>query len=90
MRPINDNASNEVQVAPPDSIGLAGVLAAIGCPVLEGPPLVSSEAWLDRMHADHNNIVQLSKPASMCADSISHAASKVFETFVAVAGSDQR
>ena len=60
---------------------------ALGRPLLEGPPPVPSEAWLDQVHTDSRNIVQLSEPAPIAADSISHAAGKVFELLVAVDGS---
>lgn len=62
---------------------------AHGSPVREGPPPVPSEAWLDQVYVDHNNIVQLSEPAAMAADSINHATSHVFEMLVAVDGLDQ-
>lgn len=55
---------------------------ALGHPLMEGPPPVPSEAWLDQIHATHRNIVQLSEPASMAADNISHAVSAVFELLV--------
>ena len=61
----------------------------LGHPLMEGPPPVPSEAWLDQIHATHRNIVQLSTPYPMAADSISDAVSEMFEMLVAVDGSNQ-
>lgn len=43
------------------------------------PSVELSEVWLDRLHADHRNLVQLSQPAPMVADSAEEALDRVFE-----------
>lgn len=40
------------------------------------------EAWLQKLHADHQNIVQLSPPTPMVADSVSDAIERVFDLMV--------
>lgn len=41
-----------------------------------------SEAWLDELHRDHRNIVQLSPPAPLVADSAEQALDKVFDLMI--------
>lgn len=43
------------------------------------PSVELSEAWLERLHSDHRNLVQLSQPTPMVAASADEALDRVFE-----------
>ena len=49
---------------------------------LFGPGVELTEDWLWRLHADHQNIVQLSAPVPMVAESADEALESVFELMV--------
>ncbi len=49
---------------------------------LFGPDVELTEDWLWRLHADHQNIVQLSAPVPMVAESADEALETVFELMV--------
>lgn len=46
------------------------------------PPVELSEAWMERLHSDHRNIVQLSRPAPMMAASADDAMERIFDELV--------
>ena len=49
---------------------------------LLGPDVELSEEWLWRLHAEHQNIVQLSAPVPMVAESADEALERVFDLMV--------
>ena len=49
---------------------------------LFGPAFEQSEDWLAQMYRDHQNVVQLSPPTPMVADSADDAMDRVFELMV--------
>lgn len=49
---------------------------------LFGPKVELSEGWLWRLHADHQNIVQVSAPTPMVAESADDALERVFDLMV--------
>ena len=44
--------------------------------------IVPSEDWLERLHKDHRNIVQISSPTPMVAETVEEALDKVFDLLV--------
>lgn len=49
---------------------------------LFGPSVELSEEWLERVYRDHQNVVQLSTPTPMVADSADEALERVFDLLV--------
>jgi hypothetical protein len=55
---------------------------SITSPTLDEPEISLSEDWLTAVHSDHRNIVQLSPPLPLIADSATEALDRVFDELI--------
>lgn len=81
-RAIDENASLDAIWSFIDQVGAEVDNFDEATQSLFGPEVELTEAWLWRLHADHQNIVQLSPPAPMAAESADEALESVFDLMV--------
>ena len=81
-RAIDENASLGAVWSFIDRVGVAVDDFEASTQSLFGPEVELTEDWLWRLHADHQNIVQLSAPAPMVAESADDALESVFDLMV--------
>ena len=81
-RAIDENASLDAVWSFIDRVGVEVDSFEKATQSLFGPEVELSEDWLRRLHADHQNIVQLSPPTPMVAESAYDALESVFDLMV--------
>lgn len=81
-RGVDDSRSLDAVWSFIDSIGAQMDAYEQALSSLFEPNAELTEAWLVKLHADHQNIVQLSPPAPMVAESAEDALDRVFELMV--------
>ena len=81
-RAIDEHASLDAVWSFIDRVGVDVDNFEAGTQSLFGPEVELTEEWLGRLHADHQNIVQLSAPAPMVAESADDALERVFDLMV--------
>jgi len=81
-RAIDENASLDAVWSFIDRVGIEIDNFEAATQSLLGPDVELTEDWLWRLHADHQNIVQLSAPVPMVAESADEALESVFDLMV--------
>jgi len=81
-RAIDENASLDAVWSFIDRVGVDIDNFEAAAQSLFGPDVELTEDWLWRLHADHQNIVQLSAPVPMVAESADEALESVFDLMV--------
>jgi hypothetical protein len=81
-RALDDRSALDAVWAFIDSVGNQIDEFEQGSASLFGPSIELSEDWLERLYRDHQNIVQLSAPTPMVADSADEALERIFDLLV--------